>query len=299
MRLKKKCVLAASMMFGITCMVFTARHVYFVLPQQPLQQTTQRPIPCDWTDLEGAPFTANVSDIDVGQTELEQYERYVKLKPKKPGGSSEKYSYKVTWLSKLASDGIFLCIEERLESKPTSGGSTFSVYSEHLAKELCNYRDMFNGTYLVWCPPVAPKGRRDITITLQYVNYGAYAASQVNINRYVWNHLIKLNSKKPLTPIKQPQLTSALGELMNTKNAVIWYQRSERWFVKLANGNHFFPLSTERMCACVRAQLEPTYISGHVTYEIQVRLSYLYLLQTWGKLCELHPRHTISASAAI
>ena len=158
----------------------------------------------------------------------------------------------MTWLSNLASDGIILCIEERLDSKPTSGGSTFSVYSEHLAKELCNYRDMFNGTYLVWCPPVAPKGRRDITVKLQFVNYGAYAGSQVNINRYLWNHLIKLNSKKPLTPVKQPQFTSALDELMNTKNAVIWYLRNERWFVKLANGNHFFPLSTERMCACAR-----------------------------------------------
>ena len=85
MFLNIKCVLAVSVMFGITCMVFTASHVYFVLLQQPLQQTTQRPIPCDWTDLEGAHFAANVSDIDIGQAQLEQYVRYVKLTPKKPG----------------------------------------------------------------------------------------------------------------------------------------------------------------------------------------------------------------------
>ena len=217
--------------------------------QQPNQTTL-----CDWTDLEGVPFNANASDIDIGQTELEQYQRYVTLKPSRAGGSSDGYTYKVTLLgNRPASDGIFIQVEERLKGKPTSGGSSLTVYSEHLSKELCNYRDMFNGIYIVWCPPMVLGGRRDFIMKLQFVNFGAYAGGRVTLNRHLWHHQIKLYTQKPLAPIHRPDVTTALGERMNKKNTVIWYQRKERWFVKLANGDRFFSLSTSRMCACVRS----------------------------------------------
>ena len=223
-------------------------------PQEQNAQTTNRTERCDWADLHGAPFTADASNMDYGESELEQYKKYAQLKqPVKAGSSSDGYTYTVTLVDdRPASDGIFIEVKERFKNKPTSGGSSLTVYSEHLSRELCKYRDMFNGTYIVWCPPMALGGRRDITMKLQFVNFNAFAKARVTLNRHLWHHQIKLKTETPLEPINRPDLTTALGERMDKKKSVIWYQRKERWFVKNADGEHFFSLGTERMCACVR-----------------------------------------------
>ena len=223
-------------------------------PQEQNAQTTNRTERCDWADLHGAPFTADASNMDYGESELEQYKKYAQLKePVKAGSSSDGYTYTVTLVGdRPASDGIFIEVKERFKNKPTSGGSSLTVYSEHLSRELCKYRDMFNGTYVVWCPPMVLGGRRDITMKLQFVNFNAFAKVRVTLNRHLWHHQIRLNTETPLEPINRPDLTTALGERMDKKKSVIWYQRKERWFVKNADGEHFFSLGTERMCACVR-----------------------------------------------
>ena len=253
-----KCIaLCLFVILGFVYMLQTCRPT-FNRSNNPAQeknaQTSNGTEHCDWADLHGAPFTANAGDIDYGGTEFEQYKKYAQLKQAGTGGSSSNgYTYTVTLVgNRPASDGIFIQVKELFKNKPTSGGSSLTVYSEHLSRELCKYRDMFSGTYIVWCPPMALGGRRDITMKLQFVNFQAFAGARVTLNRHLWHHQIKLYTKTPLKPINRRDLTTALGERMDKKNSVIWYQRKERWFVKNANGEHFFSLSTERMCACVR-----------------------------------------------
>ncbi|KAK2138246.1 hypothetical protein NP493_8198g00000 [Ridgeia piscesae] len=116
---------------------------------------------------------------------------------------------------------------------------------------------MFNGTYIVWCPPMTLGESRDFLVSLQFVNFGAYAGKRVALNRHVWHLGKKTANNKHYTEkylqINRPDVTTALGARMNRKNAVIWYRTKGRWRVKLANGAHFFSLSTKRMCACVRS----------------------------------------------
>ena len=78
-----------------------------------------------------------------------------------------------------ASDGVFILIKESLKGKATSGGGSLTVYAEYFSRDLCSYRDMFNGTYIVWCPPMVLGGRRDFVMKLQFVNFSAYAGNRV------------------------------------------------------------------------------------------------------------------------
>ena len=246
--------------------------------QQEQKQQSAASDECDWTDTEDISFTANASDIECGETELEQYKKYQQMNRAEAGGSSKEHTYKVTLLgnrNRPASDGIFILVEERLKGKATSGGGSLTVYAEHLSRDLCNYRDMFNGTYIVWCPPMVLGGRRDFVMKLQFVNFGAYAGNRVALNRHLWHDQIKLYTTKPLQTINRPDVTTALGARMNEKNAVIWYQKKERWRVKVANGAHFFSLNTKRMCACV-SRMNRLIMAGasHMRYKFH------YIVQT-------------------
>ena len=241
--------------------------------QQQQQQHHPEREPCDWTDVEGEPFRANPGDIETGETELAQYNKYRQMKQKSAGGSSDHYTYKVTLLGNPhALDGILILVEERFEGRATSGGSSLTVYAELRTRDLCNYRDMFNGTYIVWCPPMTLGESRDFLVSLQFVNFGAYAGKRVALNRHVWHLGRKTANNKHYTDkylqINRPDVTTALGARMNRKNAVIWYRTKGRWRVKLANGAHFFSLSTKRMCACVRSMNHLIMVgSSHMRYK--------------------------------
>ena len=99
-------------------------------------------------------FDATSSAIVVGQTEMEQYKRSIGNMTKHDDLSSlSEYSYRVALIEQRpTTEGIFIRIEEHYKHGLTHGGSSFIVTSEHIGKEHCPYRDMFNGTYLAWCP---------------------------------------------------------------------------------------------------------------------------------------------------
>ncbi|KAK2174953.1 hypothetical protein NP493_759g01030 [Ridgeia piscesae] len=259
----------------IACLLIAYQYVRRHPQPGQVQQQQNHPErePCDWTDVEGEPFRANPGDIETGETELAQYTKYRQMKQNAAGGSSDQYTYRVTLLGKTKPpplDGIFILVEERFRGKATSGGSSLTAYAEHLSRDLCNYRDMFNGSYIVWCPPMKLGGRRDFIMNLQYVNFGAYAGNRVALNQHIWHYQIKLSYRKRYTRkyLNRPDVTTALGARMNGKNTVIWYQKKERWRVKLANGAHFFSLSTKRMCACVRSMNHLIMVgSSHMRYK--------------------------------
>ena len=217
-------------------------------------------------------FTANVSDIDVGRTELEQYRQFTKMDKVETRSFSTpaKYSYKVTLIAnRPTTDGIFIRIDEHYNKHYTSGGSTFVITSKHTVTELCPYRDMFNGTYFVWCPPMTRGERRAIAVTLQYVGFAAFTSKRPSsFNKFVEHIDIRLD-REPKTPqpLNQPAITSTLENYMNKKDVVMWYKENENWRIKLATGEHFFSLGTRQMCECVKGMGRLIMIgSSHMRY---------------------------------
>ena len=206
----------------IACVLIYSRlqpqpgHVQCEQQQQPEREM------CDWTDVEGEPFRANPGDIETGETELAQHNKYRQMQHEAAGGWSGHYTYKVAMLGNpYALDGIFIRVEERFEGRATRGGSSLTVYAERLSRDLCNYRDMFNGTYIVWCPPMQLGDRLDFLMSLQYVNFGAYVRNRVALNRHVWHHGENAENNKSYTgeflQTSRPDVTTALGARMDAR----------------------------------------------------------------------------------
>ena len=202
---------------------------------------------------------ADSSTIDVGRTELEQYLRLTELKTKPSSLSGDGYTFNVTMVDGMpTTEGIFIMIDEYCDGRPTNGGSGFRTVSSHVSADLCPYRDVFNGTYLVWCPPMVFGERRDITVTLEYVNFAAYISGRpTSLNRLVWHTLVRLDMwnlhklPKPQS-LTQPAIAATLVNYTDFASLVSWYKENERWAVRLASGKHFFSVDIRDMCECVR-----------------------------------------------
>ena len=202
---------------------------------------------------------ADSSGIDVGRTELEQFLRLTELKTKPSSLSGDGYTFNVTMVDgKPTTDGIFIKIDECCDGRPTNGGSGFRIVSSHVSADLCPYRDVFNGTYLVWCPPMVFGQRRDITVTLEYVNFAAYIKGRpTSFSKLVWHTQVRLDMANRYQfgksqPLTQPAIAATLVNYTDFDSLVSWYKENERWAVRLASGKHFFSLDIRGMCECVR-----------------------------------------------
>ena len=203
-------------------------------------------------------FNATSSAIVVGQTEMEQYQRSIGNKAKHDDLSSlSELSYRVALIERRpTTEGIFIRIEEHYKHWLTRGGSSFIVTSEHIGKEHCPYRDMFNGTYLAWCPPMMLRERRTIDISLEYVNFAAFSGSRpASFGLVIYHRQFRLDrgrAFKTPTQLRSPLVTSVLESHARKENVVIWYKDHDAWRVRLANGEHFQSLSTQQMCDCIK-----------------------------------------------
>ena len=227
----------------------------------------------------GLYFKATSSNIDVGQTELEQYYRYTQIKKNHTHFASyAEYAYETTIIeNRSTTDGIFLRIEERFRGKFTHGGSSFTITAHHVAKEQCPYRDMFNGTYLVWCPPMTVRERREIVLTLEYVNFAAFDSARPASFRVVRYHAgLRLDNSNmnpkakddAPVPLRSLAVAAALKTYARKQDVVQWYKDTDIWKVKLANGEHFLSLSTKRMCDCIKKMRRLIMMgSSHMRYK--------------------------------
>ena len=208
-------------------------------------------------------FNAISSDIDVGQTELEQYYRYTEITEKRKDiATYSKYSYKIAIIeNRSTTDGVFIQIDEYLNKRSTKGGSSFIITADHIGTEQCPYRDLFNGTYLAWCPPMTVRERRTIVVTLEYVNFAAFDSARpasfglvqfyrdLRLDTGNWNPKFKVDAPVPL---RSPSVAEALKTYARKEDVVLWFKDSDSWKVKLANGEHFWSLSTKGMCDCIK-----------------------------------------------
>ena len=146
----------------------------------------------DWSLQDGNSerfSVANASEVglDIGRTELEQYRQFVKMDTRAPRRTTILgYSYRVELIgNRPTTQGLFVRIEEHYQNRSTKGGSTFVITSDGYGLSLCPYRDMFNGTYIAWCPHIVSGQRRAITVVLQFVDFRAFTIVCVQSIKYV------------------------------------------------------------------------------------------------------------------
>ena len=230
----------------------------------------------DWSLQDGNSESfsvANASDVglDIGRTELEQYRQFVKMDARKNRHETMSgYSYRLKLIgNRPTTQGIFVRIEERYQNRSTKGGSTFVITSEGYGLLLCPYRDMFNGTYIAWCPPIVSGQRRAITVVLQFVDFSAFTTKRVQSIKYViYHHDIRLDRfPKVPEPLNMPEITSVLKNYMNKKDVVEWYEENGSWIVQLASGQRFITPETHEMCRCVKRMKRVVMIgASHMRY---------------------------------
>ena len=89
-------------------------------------------------------------------------------------------------------DGVFLRITERYSGDTKStGGSSFRVISTTpLARKMCSYVDLFDGTYLVWCPFLLGSECSNMSVSLDFVNFTAYTGKHIPLCNVVWQQAV-------------------------------------------------------------------------------------------------------------
>ena len=232
---------------------------------------------------------ANASEVglDIGRTELEQYRQFVKQDSRIDRRKTiSGYAYRVKLLGdRPTTEGLFVRIEERYHNRYTKGGSTFVITSDSYGLLLCPYRDMFNGTYIAWCPPIVLGQRRAITVVLQFVDFSAFIIARVQSMKYViWYHDIRLD-RRPKTPepLNMPEITAVLKNYMNKKDVVEWYEENESWVVQLSSGQRIIAPETDKMCRCVKRMKRVVLIgASHIRYVFDYVAEQCYHRQTPG-----------------
>ena len=216
---------------------------------------------------------ANASEVglDVGRTEWEQYQKFVKMDARAPRRTTMLgYSYRVELIgNRPTTQGLFVRIEERYQNRTTKGGSTFVITSDGYGQLLCPYRDMFNGTYFAWCPPIVTGQRRAITVVLQFVDFRAFTIARLQSIKYViGHHSVRLDRfPKVPEPLNMPEITSVLKNYMNKKDVVEWFEENGSWIVQLASGQRFITLETHEMCRCIKRMKRVVMIgASHIRY---------------------------------
>ena len=230
----------------------------------------------DWSLQDGNSESfsvANASEVglNIGRTELEQYRQFVKMDARAPRRTTILgYLYRVELIgNRPTTQGLFVRIEERYQNRSTKGGSTFVITSDGYGLLLCPYRDMFNGTYIAWCPRIVLGQRRAITVVLHFVDFRAFKIVRVQSIKYViWHHTVRLDRfPKVPEPLNMPEITSVLKNYMNKKDVVEWYEENGSWIVELASGHRFIAPETHEMCRCVKRMKRVVMIgSSHLRF---------------------------------
>ena len=101
---------------------------------------------------------------------------------------STKYSYKITLLpSDAHTDGV----DERYKGNMTSGGSCLYGVGDWAGfRSVCTSRDLYNGTYVVYCPRASDATCCKVTLHLQCVNFSAYTSLYRPLRDVIWKRRV-------------------------------------------------------------------------------------------------------------
>ena len=301
---EKKITVAASLfLFGIAAYLY-----FYIQPDTPIKAELQSHASVSKESLHKCSATApdtmyafgsEVYDF-IGDTELRQYIRFTKDNPL--------YNINTTNTMTVSSPGIYkynikalssteFVITESVEETATRGGSCFLVRSDSMSTHICNYNDLFNGTYIVHCP-LPECTCRNISIWLQYTNFTAYAGKWQTypkctypkctypIQKLLWRQHICSNGTKGSAFSRRENIAT------DKRNVITWYKMSGKWRATLLNGSAYEDISVTNLCRCVK-NIRKLFMIGasHMRYKADVVISSCYIMSE--KIPMLHSTLTV------
>ena len=178
-------------------------------------------------------------------------------------------------------DGVFLRIAERYTGDTKStGGSSFRVISTtSLARKMCSYVDLFDGTYLVWCPFLLGSECSNMSVSLDFVNFTAYTGKHKPLRNVVWQQAVcrgqqsLCNDEGGLAKTDKTLLhRTNLSELQYetaTRNAITWQRHLDGWRARLSwRHGQLFEMNTTSLCKRVKRLGRLTMVgASHMRYK--------------------------------
>ena len=162
-------------------------------------------------------------------------------------------------------DGVFLRIAERYRGDTKStGGSSFRVISTtSLARKMCSYVDLFDGTYLVWCPFSLGSECSNMSVSLDFVNFTAYTGIHKPLRNVVWQQAVcrgqqsLCNDEGGLAKTDKTILhRTNLSELQYEtamRNSITWQRHLDGWRARLSwRHGQLFEMNTTSLCKRVK-----------------------------------------------
>ena len=169
---------------------------------------------------------------------------------------SSQYSYKITHLQSDAhTDGVFLRVDERYMGKVTSGGSCLYGIGDWAGyRSVCTSRDLYNGTYVVYCPRASDTTCCNVTLHLQCVDFSAYTSLYTPTRDVISTRLVcDAATRKVAKPrLRDSLLVHALRRDAARKNIVTWHNCDRKWTVRTSGTRWFRSLKRNTLCACVK-----------------------------------------------
>ncbi|KAI0237916.1 hypothetical protein LSAT2_011462, partial [Lamellibrachia satsuma] len=239
--------------------------------------------------------------------ELDQYYHYTKLNTvttefdesnKVRNVDVTRYRHKVSLLNmNIRSAGLFLQVVEQHKHQATSGGSCLYGVSESANyRSVCSFRDFYNGTYIVYCPPAPVKTTESrcwkVTVQLQCVNFTAYSSLYQSLHKTIWRRRVCDNDTNKGIVLGNWPLMRAMKKDASSKNVVTWHLIHKRkWEARMNYGKWFRSLNRSTLCACVKSFGNIyMYGSSHMRFKFDYLLDECYkrptdLAKKHGKAC--------------
>ena len=153
--------------------------------------------------------------------------------------------------------GLFLLVVEQHKDRATSGGSClYGVSESSNFRSVCSFRDFYNGTYMLYCPPAPTKTTATncwrVTVQLQCVNFSAYSSLYQALHKIIWTRRVCVNDteKATLRVLRDWPLIRALKRDASRKNVVMWhFDKNRKWAARMHDGKWFRSLKKNRICA--------------------------------------------------
>ena len=225
--------------------------------------------------------------------ELDQYNHYKNLNIVTRFNASNnmrnvdisQYRHTVSLLKRnIRITGLFLLVAEQHKYRATSGGSCLYGVSESANfRSVCSFRDFYNGTYILYCPPAPTKTTTTncwkVTVQLQCVNFSAYSSLYKTLHKMIWTRRVCVNdAKKATLRVLNWPLIRALKRDASRKNVVTWhFDKNRKWTARMQDGKWFRSLKNSHLCACVKS-FGNIYIYGssHMRYKYDYLIDKCY-----------------------
>ena len=200
---------------------------------------------------------------------------------------SSQYSHKIKLLpSDAHTDGVFLRVDERYMGKVTSGGSCLYGDSDWAGyRSVCTSRDLYNGTYVVYCPRAGKTTCCNVTLHLQCVDFSAYTSLYRPLRDVIWTRLVcdAATGRRPSHACETRSSSHTLRRDAAKRNIITWHysDNDRKWSVRTSDTRWFRSLKRNTLCACVK-RFGNVYMFGasHMRYKYDYLMEECYGIPT-------------------